>query len=50
MRSLRTHVSDGSGRPCDFHALVMFEPYGEKIVTEWLFYQAQTLLDCGWAR
>ncbi|HEX6306350.1 MAG TPA: nuclear transport factor 2 family protein [Anaerolineales bacterium] len=44
------HVANRTGRPCDIRALILFEPDGQKIATEWVFYQAQSLLDCGWAR
>lgn len=37
-------------KTCAVRALVVLEPDNEKISKEWVFYQADTLFDCGWVR
>jgi nuclear transport factor 2 (NTF2) superfamily protein len=44
------HVTDQAGQPCDVHAIILLESKQDKIINEWMFYQADTLLACGWAR
>jgi len=45
-------VSDPSGQPCDVNMLVLLEPdeSQQKIAQEWLFYNADSLIACGWAQ
>lgn len=38
------------GKSCAVSALVVLEPEHDKISKEWVFYQADTLFDCGWVR
>ncbi len=46
------HVQDSAGKPCDIKALIVMEAdeSKEKITKEWVFYQPDSLLACGWAR
>jgi hypothetical protein len=37
-------------RTCDIRELVIFKLDEDKIATEWVFYQGDTLIDCGWVR
>lgn len=45
-------VSNTSGKPCDVSMLVLLEPdkSGQKIAQEWVFYNADSLIACGWAQ
>jgi len=45
-------VSDLSGKPCDVKMLVVLEPdeTQAKIAQEWVFYNADSLIACGWAQ
>ncbi len=45
-------VSDPSGQPCDVSMLVLLEPDEgqQKIAQEWVFYNANSLIVCGWAQ
>jgi hypothetical protein len=44
------HVIDRAGKPCDVHAIVLLESSQDKIINEWVFYQADSLIACGWAQ
>lgn len=44
------HVSDQAGKPCDVHAIILLKSSQNKIVNEWVFYQADSLVACGWAK
>jgi ketosteroid isomerase-like protein len=45
-------VSDPSGQPCIVNMLVLLEPneVGQKIAQEWVLYNADSLIACGWAQ
>ncbi len=45
-------VSDPNGNPCEVKMLVVLEPdeSQQKIAQEWLFYNADSLIACGWAQ
>lgn len=45
-------VSNTSGQPCDVNMLVLLESdeSQQKIAHEWLFYNADSLIACGWAQ
>lgn len=44
------HVSDQAGKPCDVHAIILLKSSQNKIVNEWVFYQTDSLIACGWAQ
>jgi ketosteroid isomerase-like protein len=44
------HASDRAGQPCDVRAIIVLDTSEAKIINEWIFYQADSLLACGWAR
>ncbi len=46
------HVSDLNGNPCDVKMVVVLEPdeTQAKIAHEWVFYNADSLIACGWAQ
>jgi hypothetical protein len=46
------NVTDRAGKPCEVQGLILLEPdsSGQKIAQEWVFYQADSLIACGWAR
>jgi ketosteroid isomerase-like protein len=45
-------VSDQSGKPCEVKMLVVLEPdeSEQRIAQEWVFYNADSLIACGWAQ
>ncbi len=45
-------VTDQSGAPCQVEALILLEgdQSEQKITHEWVFYQAESLIKCGWAK
>jgi hypothetical protein len=44
------HVSDQAGKPCDVKSIIVLELSQDKIINEWLFYNADSLIACGWAQ
>ncbi len=44
------HVIDRAGRPCDVRAIILLESSQDKIINEKLFYNADSLIACGWAQ
>jgi hypothetical protein len=44
------HVSDKAGKPCDVRAIILLEIPQDKITKEWVFYNADSLIACGWAQ
>jgi len=44
------HVSDKAGQPCDVSAIILLDTSQDKITNEWLFYNADSLIACGWAQ
>jgi ketosteroid isomerase-like protein len=48
----KVSVSDPGGQPCDVKMLVLLEPdeSQQKIAQEWVFYNADSLIACGWAQ
>jgi hypothetical protein len=44
------HVTDQAGKPCDVRAIILLESSQDKITNEWLFYNADSLIACGWAQ
>jgi ketosteroid isomerase-like protein len=44
------HVSDKAGKPCDVRAIILLEVPQDKITKEWVFYNADSLIACGWAQ
>jgi ketosteroid isomerase-like protein len=44
------HVSDQTGKPCDVRAIILLESSQDKIINERLFYNADSLIACGWAQ
>ena len=44
------HVSDQAGKPCDVRAIILLEVPHDKITKEWVFYNADSLIACGWAK
>jgi SnoaL-like domain len=44
------HVSDQAGQPCAVNAVILLEIAEGKIINERLFYNADSLIDCGWAQ
>ncbi len=50
------HAIDQAGKPCDIRAIVQLEwpvlddMSAGKIMNEWMFYQPDSLIACGWAR
>ena len=44
------HVSDQTGKPCDVRAIILLEISRYKITKEWMFYNADSLIACGWAQ
>lgn len=44
------HVSDLAGKPCDVNAVILLELSQDQIINEWLFYNADSLIACGWAQ
>jgi hypothetical protein len=44
------HVSDQAGKPCAVNAVILVELSQDKIINEWLFYNADSLIACGWAQ
>jgi hypothetical protein len=44
------HVSDQTGEPCDVRAIILLRSYHDKIINERLFYNADSLIACGWAQ
>jgi ketosteroid isomerase-like protein len=45
-------ISDPGGKPCEVKMLVVLEPDAtqSKIAKEWVFYNADSLIACGWAQ
>jgi hypothetical protein len=37
-------------RTCEIRKIVVLKPDDNKIAKEWVFYQGDTLIDCGWVR
>jgi ketosteroid isomerase-like protein len=44
------HATDQAGKPCDVHTIVLLESSQDKITKEWMFYNADSLIACGWAK
>jgi hypothetical protein len=44
------HVFDQAGQLCDVSAIILLEPSQDKIIKEWVFYNADSLIACGWAQ
>jgi len=44
------HIIDQAGQPCDVRAVILLESSQDKIINEWLFYNADSLIACGWAQ
>ncbi len=44
------HVSDQAGKPCDVKSIIVLELSQDKIINEWLYYNADSLISCGWAQ
>jgi len=44
------HVIDQAGKPCDVRAVILLELAEDKITKEWMFYNADSLIACGWAQ
>jgi SnoaL-like domain len=44
------HVSDQAGKPCNVNAVILLELSQDQIINEWVFYNADTLIACGWAQ
>ncbi len=44
------HVTDQAGKPCDVRAIILLESFQNKIISEQLFYNADSLIACGWAQ
>jgi len=44
------HVSDHAGKPCDVRAIILIKLLRDKIKNEWLFYNSDSLIACGWAK
>jgi hypothetical protein len=38
------------GRTCDIHALIILDSEADQIDEEWVYYQADSLVKCGWVR
>jgi hypothetical protein len=49
-------VLDQAGKPCDIQAIILLEAVVNsdsstgKLINEWLFYQPDSLITCGWAQ
>jgi hypothetical protein len=43
-------VSDPSGKPCEVQVALLLEPSDKGIVKERIYYDAESLITCGWAR
>jgi hypothetical protein len=50
------HVLDQAGDPCDIQAIILLEApvisatSTDKLINEWLFYEPDSLIACGWAQ
>ena len=44
------HVNDGSGTLCDVRVAVLLDPSKNGIKKENIYYNAESLIGCGWAR
>jgi hypothetical protein len=44
------HITDDVGKPCDVRAVILLELSEKKIAKEWIFYNANSLIACGWAQ
>jgi outer membrane murein-binding lipoprotein Lpp len=44
------HVSDKAGQSCDVSAIILLDLTQDMITNEWLFYNADSLIACGWAQ
>jgi ketosteroid isomerase-like protein len=44
------HTSDKDGNPCDVKTAILFEISQKKIGKEWVFYQPDSLIACGWSQ
>lgn len=44
------HVTDQAGKPCDVRAVILLELSENKITKEWVFYNADSLIACGWVQ
>jgi hypothetical protein len=44
------HVTDQAGKPCDVHAIILLETIPDQIIKEWMYYNADSLIACGWAK
>jgi ketosteroid isomerase-like protein len=44
------HATDQAGRPCDVQAIVQLDAPEDKITNESVYYKADSLIACGWAR
>lgn len=45
-------ILDGASKPCDIDMIVLLEPdeSQQKIAQEWVFYNTDSLIACGWAQ
>jgi len=44
------HVSDPVGSPCEVKAIILLQMANEKITSETVFYNPDSLIACGWAQ
>jgi hypothetical protein len=43
------HVSDQTYLPCELNAIILPKSSQDKIANEFVFYNADSLIACGWA-
>jgi uncharacterized protein (TIGR02246 family) len=44
------HTTDKNGKPCDVKTAIVIETKENKINNEWVFYDPDSLIACGWAK
>jgi ketosteroid isomerase-like protein len=44
------HTTDGNGKPCDVKTAIVIETKENKVNNEWVFYNPDSLIACGWAQ
>ena len=47
--SYRIEITDSSGEPCDVEAVVLLHVFEGKLIQEDLYYEPDSLIQCGWA-
>jgi hypothetical protein len=44
------HIQRSFGRTCVIHALIILDTEDDQVVEDWVYYQADSLVKCGWVR